>query len=91
MTVWEHYGKRGLQEGFFGIDMASTGKGKTVANAKIMHSLRRDRSLRYVLALGLRTLTLQTAEEYRNRLRMDEEQVAEVIGSRAIGELYGES
>ena len=34
--------------------MASTGKGKTIANAKIMQALSKDaQSLRYILALGL--------------------------------------
>ena len=49
------------QYGFFAVNMASTGKGKTFANAKIMQSLSlNEESLRYILALGLRTLTLQT-------------------------------
>ncbi len=48
--------------------MASTGKGKTFANAKIMRALSQDeKSLRYILALGLRTLTLQTGDEYRQK------------------------
>ncbi len=57
------------QFGFFTVNMASTGKGKTFANAKIMRALSADsKSLRYILALGLRTLTLQTGDEYRQRI-----------------------
>ena len=48
-----------LQEqgyGWFVVNMASTGCGKTIANAKIMRALSDDsNSLRYILALGLRT------------------------------------
>src|SRR5690606_36953838 len=48
------------QFGFFAVNMASTGTGKTFANAKIMRALSIDEEcLRYILALGLRTLTLQ--------------------------------
>jgi len=90
-TVWERYGKRGLREGFFAVNMASTGMGKTVANAKIMQALRKDRALRYVLALGLRTLTLQTGDEYRRRIGLSDEQMAVLIGSKAMSRLHQES
>ncbi|MFM9597482.1 hypothetical protein ACKI1O_50145, partial [Streptomyces scabiei] len=53
--------------GFFAVNMASTGCGKTFANAKVMRALSADgKSLRYIRALGLRTLTLQTGDEYRD-------------------------
>ena len=77
---------------FFVVNIASTGKGKTFANAKIMHALSTDQcSLRYILALGLRTLTLQTADEYRNRLGLDDSQLGVLIGSRAIIDIHNES
>lgn len=45
--------------GWFVVNMASSGCGKTIANAKIMRALSGDgESLRYILALGLCTLTL---------------------------------
>jgi CRISPR-associated endonuclease/helicase Cas3 len=45
------------QYGFFAVNMAGTGCGKTLANAKVMRALSTDGdSLRYILALGLRTL-----------------------------------
>lgn len=75
--------------GFFAVNMASTGCGKTFANAKVMRVLSKDsKSLRFVLALGLRTLTLQTGDEYRDRIGLDNSQLAILIGSRAVMELH---
>ncbi|MFI3158267.1 MAG: type I-F CRISPR-associated helicase Cas3f [Methylococcaceae bacterium] len=83
---------QGLTEqryGFFTVNMAGTGCGKTLANAKIMQALSKDGdSLRYALALGLRTLTLQTGVEYRDRIGLDDSELAVLIGSRAILELH---
>ncbi|QKI88148.1 type I-F CRISPR-associated helicase Cas3f [Thiomicrorhabdus xiamenensis] len=77
------------QYGFFAVNMASTGKGKTFANAKIMRALSYDqKSLRYILALGLRTLTLQTGDEYRQRIGLQDDELAVLIGSRAVQVLH---
>ena len=77
------------QFGFFAVNMASTGKGKTFANAKIMQSLSaNEESLRYILALGLRTLTLQTGDEYREKIKLKDDELAVLIGSKAIIELH---
>lgn len=74
---------------WFIINMASTGCGKTIANAKIMHAISPDRkSLRYILALGLRSLTLQTGDSYRKQLGMDGSELAVLIGSDAIRALH---
>lgn len=59
--------------GFFGISMASTGKGKTRANAKIMYALSDPDRCRFSVALGLRTLSIQTAKALRNDLFGNEE------------------
>ena len=76
------------RQGFFVVNMASTGCGKTFANAKVMRALSQDfESLRFVLALGLRTLTLQTGDEYRERVGLDNSELAVVIGSQAVMEL----
>lgn len=76
-------------QGFFAVNMASTGCGKTFANAKVMRALSNDgQSLRYILALGLRTLTLQTGDEYRDRIKLDKSQLAVLIGSKAVAELH---
>ncbi|KTD33028.1 CRISPR-associated nuclease/helicase Cas3 subtype I-F/YPEST [Legionella nautarum] len=77
------------QHGFFAVNMASTGCGKTYANAKVMRALSPDcESLRFILALGLRTLTLQTGDEYRERIGLDNSELAVMIGSRAVMELH---
>lgn len=78
-----------LSQGWFVVNMASTGKGKTIANAKIMAALSKEgHSLRYILALGLRTLTLQTGDSYKSDLDLTDDQVAVVIGSQAVKELH---
>lgn len=76
------------QQGWFVVNMASTGKGKTIANAKIMQALSNDgQSLRYILALGLRTLTLQTGDSYRHDIGLSSDELAVLIGSKAVQEL----
>ncbi|WP_428240253.1 type I-F CRISPR-associated helicase Cas3f [Gynuella sp.] len=83
-----------LKHGFFAVNMASTGSGKTFANAKIMLALSDDNaSLRYILALGLRTLTLQTGDEYRQRIfqNSDGSDLAVLIGSKAIADLHSDA
>ena len=78
--------------GFFAVNMASTGKGKTFANAKIMRALSVDKeSLRFILALGLRTLTLQTGDEYRDRIGLGNDELAVLIGSRAVMDLHNKN
>jgi len=78
--------------GFFAVNLASTGKGKTFANAKIMRSLSSDeKSLRYILALGLRTLTLQTGIEYRTRVGLKDDELAILIGSKAVLDLHNQT
>ncbi len=80
------------KQGFFAVNMASTGCGKTIANAKIMQAVSKDaNNLRYVLALGLRTLTLQTGDEYKNRIGLDDSELAVLIGSSAISKLHNEN
>ena len=77
------------QNGWFIVNMASTGKGKTIANAKIMRALSHDgESLRYILALGLRTLTLQTGDAYHNDVGLANDELAVLIGSKAVQELH---
>lgn len=76
------------ENGFFAVNMASTGCGKTFANAKVMSALQEDGSLRYNLALGLRTLTLQTGDEYRDKLGLDNTELAVLVGSAAVRFLH---
>ncbi|HFB64117.1 MAG TPA: type I-F CRISPR-associated helicase Cas3 [Aeromonadales bacterium] len=89
---WRQQNKEVLDHQHFAcfiVNMASTGMGKTFANAKIMRVLSEDGdSLRFILALGLRTLTLQTGDEYRNRIGLDKDELAVLIGSKAVQELH---
>lgn len=82
--------KNGIEKtGWFAVNMASTGCGKTFANAKIMQAMSENGdSLRYTLALGLRTLTLQTGDEYRQRIGLTSEEMAVLIGSAEIQALH---
>jgi len=77
------------KQGFFGINMASTGKGKTLANAKVMYALaNKEQDCRFTVALGLRTLTLQTGREYRRQLDLTAEQLAIAVGGSAPKALF---
>lgn len=77
--------------GFFGVNMASTGCGKTFANARIMYALADEkRGCRFSVALGLRTLTLQTGDAFRHILNLDEDDMAVLVGSAAIRKLHEE-
>jgi CRISPR-associated endonuclease/helicase Cas3 len=74
--------------GFFGINMASTGKGKTIANARIMYALSDiEKGTRFSIALGLRTLTTQTGDALKQNLKLDDSDIATIIGSSAIQRL----
>ncbi|EJP50130.1 hypothetical protein ACINNAV18_3236 [Acinetobacter baumannii Naval-18] len=54
-----------------------------------MQALSQDgQSLRYVLALGLRTLTLQTGDSYRHDIGLSSDELAVLIGSKAVQELH---
>nr|WP_314267403.1 type I-F CRISPR-associated helicase Cas3f [uncultured Moellerella sp.] len=77
------------QCGFFGINMASTGCGKTLANAKIMYALSDNQmGCRFSIAIGLRTLTLQTGDALRDRLSLKDDDLAILIGSQAVKQLH---
>lgn len=75
--------------GFFGVNMASTGCGKTLANARIMYALAdSQRGVRFTIALGLRVLTLQTGKALRSRLHLNDEQLAILVGGTATKMLF---
>lgn len=81
--------ERSAEQGFFGVNMASTGCGKTFANARIMYALADEsEGCRFSVALGLRTLTLQTGQALQARLKLDDDALAVVVGSAAVRELY---
>ena len=80
-----------LNNGFFGINMASTGKGKTIANAKIMYALGEQAGrVRFSVAMGLRTLTLQTGREFQDKegMALNDEELAIAVGGTAVKQLF---
>ncbi|WP_404376583.1 type I-F CRISPR-associated helicase Cas3f [Vreelandella aquamarina] len=81
--------ERSRQQGFFGINMASTGCGKTIANGRIVYGLSEPEiGARFSIALGLRTLTLQTGQAYRDRLGLGSDDLAVRVGGAASRELF---
>lgn len=76
--------ERAAKQGFFGINMASTGYGKTLANGRILYALADpDQGARFSIALGLRTLTLQTGRVYRELMDLGDDELAIRVGGRA--------
>lgn len=81
--------QRSALRGFLGVNMASTGKGKTLANGRIMYALADPHlGARFTIALGLRVLTLQTGEVYRSRLGLGADDLAVLVGGARARELY---
>ncbi|WXL26150.1 type I-F CRISPR-associated helicase Cas3f [Ectopseudomonas mendocina] len=82
------------EHGAFIVNMASTGCGKTLANARVLYALADPHhGMRATFALGLRTLTLQTGRSYRQDLHLDEDELAIRVGgsaSRSLFEYYQE-
>lgn len=80
------------EHGAFIVNMASTGCGKTLANARILYALADPQlGVRISYALGLRTLTLQTGRSYRDDLHLGDDELAVLVGgsaSRALFEYY---
>ncbi|WP_407353374.1 type I-F CRISPR-associated helicase Cas3f [Luteimonas sp. R10] len=77
------------EHGVFVVNMASTGCGKTLANARILYALADpQQGLRATYALGLRTLTLQTGRSYRNDLHLGEDELAVRVGGSASHTLF---
>ncbi|TBV11859.1 type I-F CRISPR-associated helicase Cas3f [Stutzerimonas kirkiae] len=76
-------------QGAFIVNMASTGCGKTLANARVLYNLADPQhGLRATFALGLRTLTLQTGRSYREDLHLGEDELAIRVGGSASRALF---
>lgn len=76
-------------QGAFIVNMASTGCGKTLGNARIMNALADPATgLRCAFAIGLRTLTLQTGRSFQDDLGLNEEQLAIQVGGAASRALF---
>jgi len=71
---------------YFCVNMASTGKGKTMANAKIINAMNNE--LRYTLAVGLRTLVLQTGNDYLKKVNFLQEDISICIGDETYTQLF---
>ena len=84
--------ERSTRDGAFIVNMASTGCGKTLANARIMYGLADpEKGMRCAFAMGLRTLTLQTGRAFRDLLNLGDDDLAIRVGgsaSRALFEHY---
>jgi len=82
------------EHGAFIVNMASTGCGKTLGNARIMNAQADPtHGLRCAFAIGLRTLTLQTGRSFQRNLGLDDDVLAILVGgnaNRALFEYYEE-
>ena len=77
------------RDGFFGVNLASTGRGKTLGNARMMYALANPtRGARFTVALTLRVLTLQTGVAYREKLGLSADQLAVAIGDTNVSALF---
>ncbi|MCW5221545.1 type I-F CRISPR-associated helicase Cas3 [Verminephrobacter aporrectodeae subsp. tuberculatae] len=80
---------RAEAQGAFIVNMASTGCGKTLGNARIMNALADPATgLRCAFAIGLRTLTLQTGRSFQKDLGLSDEQLAIRVGGSASRALF---
>ncbi|WP_438012528.1 type I-F CRISPR-associated helicase Cas3f [Psychrobacter raelei] len=85
----ESIGEQTKNSGFFGINMASTGSGKTLCNAKIMYAIgQKTGKVRFNVALGLRTLTLQTGREFQKVMKLNEDELSIAVGGIAVKALF---
>lgn len=80
---------RVASQGAFIVNMASTGCGKTLGNARIMNALADPQlGMRCAFAIGLRTLTLQTGRSFQHDLGLSEDQLAIKVGGSASRALF---
>jgi CRISPR-associated endonuclease/helicase Cas3 len=81
--------ERAAEQGAFIVNMASTGCGKTLANARIMYALSDPAlGMRCSFAMGLRTLTLQTGRAFRDLLGLGDDELAIRVGGSASRTLF---
>ena len=81
--------ERAARQGAFIVNMASTGRGKTLGNARIMNALAFPATgLRCAFAIGLRTLTLQTGRAFQQNLGLSDDELAIRVGGAASRALF---
>lgn len=78
-----------VEGGLLIFNIAGTGAGKTIANAKLACSV--SRRPRFAVALNLRTLTLQTGDAMGESLGLGADELAVVIGDRVVRRLHAAS
>lgn len=80
---------RSAMQGAFIVNMASTGCGKTLANARLMYALADPaQGMRCAFAMGLRALTLQTGHAFRDLLGLRDDELAIRVGGAANRALF---
>jgi len=80
---------RSAQHGAFVVNLASTGCGKTLGNARVMYALADPaQGMRCAFAMGLRTLTLQTGRAFRDLLGLADDELAIRVGGSASRALF---
>lgn len=75
---------------FLVLNLAGTGSGKTLMNAKAACVIA-NRSVRFVYALNLRALTLQTGKSIEEQLNIAPDELATVIGDKIVEKLFNMS
>ncbi|WP_210499397.1 type I-F CRISPR-associated helicase Cas3f [Vibrio crassostreae] len=80
-----------LHSGAFIVNIASTGEGKTIINPRLLYAVNKKAGFRITTAIGLRTLTMQTASEYTSSLKLDKDLVGVKIGGETSFELNNNS
>ena len=81
--------ERAKSQGAFVVNMASTGCGKTLANARIMYALADPAlGMRCAFAMGLRTLTLQTGRAFQGLLSLGDDDLSIRVGGSASRALF---
>jgi len=81
--------ERTAVHGAFIVNMASTGCGKTLGNARIMHALADPaHGMRCAFAIGLRTLTQQTGRCFQRDLTLGDDELAILVGGSASKALF---
>ncbi|WP_024892110.1 type I-F CRISPR-associated helicase Cas3f [Luteimonas huabeiensis] len=81
--------ERAACNGAFIVNLASTGCGKTLGNARIMNALADPQAgMRCAFAMGLRTLTLQTGRAFQRLLRLGDDELAIMVGGAANRDLF---
>lgn len=88
--IAKHYKDEVRTRGFIGVNLASTGKGKTFANAKIMYGISEGRDFRLSICLGLRSLTKQTGKALIDKLDLEESEIAVITGELSNNEEISE-